>query len=265
MTSKTSTSSTSLDIQLDAYAQRAGRRKGRRATTELLGYTAAAGGLAFAGGDAMGAIVHFNTPVSVSWNTGTATASVNVAAWDINNNGNPDGALFAGAPFGALGGGIAVAPFLGVGSGIVLFEPDPAISSAPFAANLPASHFVSTWASASYFFFGLLTTPPSAGLGGFLNTTGYAGFAFGDNTQPGPTFGWAKVRVDTDLSGPVSVKLTVFEWAYDDTGAPIHIPVPATSLLALLGLGAMGVQTYRRRREAGLRRLAAEADGTAES
>ncbi len=38
------------------------------------------------------------------------------------------------------------------------------------------------------------------------------------------------------------------------------VPAPATPLLALLGLGAMGVQGYRRRRDEGLKRLAEEQD-----
>lgn len=261
--------SSALDLDLDAYAQRAGRRKGRKSTAELIGYTAAAGGLAFAGGDAMGAIVHFNTQVSVSWDTATATTAYNVAPWDINNNGNPDGALFAGVPFFSSGtGGIAVASVLGVGSGVVFFEPDATLGT-PFVANLPASHVVSTFTLLGYGIFGLQTTAGGAGVGGFLNTTGYAGFAFGDNTSPGPIFGWAKVRVDTTAT---TAKTTVFEWAYEDCGGPIHIadtsggatcnvPSPSTPLLALLGLGAMGVQTYRRRREEGLKRLAAEQDG----
>jgi hypothetical protein len=107
----------------------------------------------------------------------------------------------------------------------------------------------------------------SAGnFGAFLNTTGYAGFGFGDNDLTGPIFAWARVRVDVDAT---SAKITVFEWAYEDSGAPIRIadtgavPAPATPLLTLLGLGAMGVAAYRRRREAGLKRLEAEQEGAA--
>ena len=104
-------------------------------------------------------------------------------------------------------------------------------------------------------------------VGNLANTTGYLGFVFNDNPGGGGNdfFGWAKVRVDLDPVGPIRAKTTVFEWAYEDVaGAPIHIadrgavPAPATPLLVLLGLGALGVQTYRRRREEGLKRLAAE-------
>ncbi|WP_295887134.1 PEP-CTERM sorting domain-containing protein [uncultured Thiohalocapsa sp.] len=76
--------------------------------------------------------------------------------------------------------------------------------------------------------------------------------------------------------------LSVCEWAYEDTGGAINAgdrgtgaavscpsaipaaaPAPATPLLTLLGLGAMGVQAYRRRREDGLKRLADEQDAAA--
>ena len=71
------TESTTLDTQLDAYSRRAARRGTRKpSTSEVLGCTAAAGGLAFAGGDAMGAIVHKTDKVTVSFNAATATAGV---------------------------------------------------------------------------------------------------------------------------------------------------------------------------------------------
>jgi hypothetical protein len=41
------------------------------------------------------------------------------------------------------------------------------------------------------------------------------------------------------------------------------VPAPPTPLLTLLGLGALGVQAYRRRREEGLKRLADERDTAA--
>jgi len=64
----------------------------------------------------------------------------------------------------------------------------------------------------------------------------------------GPAF------ADVDKTGPNwQITFQALEWAYDDSGAPIHIPdtssqqvpVPGTPFLTLLGLGAIGVQTYR--------------------
>jgi hypothetical protein len=43
-----------------------------------------------------------------------------------------------------------------------------------------------------------------------------------------------------------------------ETGQPTDVPAPTTPLLTLLGLGAMGVAAYRRRRAEGLKRLAEE-------
>jgi hypothetical protein len=46
--------------------------------------------------------------------------------------------------------------------------------------------------------------------------------------------------------------------AVGETGQPTDVPAPTTPLLTLLGLGAMGVAAYRRRRAEGLKRLAEE-------
>jgi hypothetical protein len=101
--------------------------------------------------------------------------------------------------------------------------------------------------------------------GNFLNTTAYAGFRFELDDTSTLVFGWAKLRVDI-TSSPTLVVLNIYEWAYDDSGAAIRageVPVPGTALLTLLGLGAMGVQAFRRRREEGLKRLADERDAAA--
>jgi hypothetical protein len=45
--------------------------------------------------------------------------------------------------------------------------------------------------------------------------------------------------------------LTVIDWAYNDTGAPIHVgdvPEPGSLLLALMASGATGVLAWRRYR-----------------
>jgi hypothetical protein len=113
----------------------------------------------------------------------------------------------------------------------------------------------------------LYSSGGSHAFGNFRNgTTGYIGFRFnGDTGSGGTQYGWMKVRIDT---GDDFTKLTLLDGAYDDEGDPIvvgatgdgggEVPVPATSLLTLLGLGALGVQRYRRRRDAGLARLAGE-------
>jgi len=113
-------------------------------------------------------------------------------------------------------------------------------------------------------------------VGGVVNTTGYIGLRFdGDTGTIGTQYAWAKIKVE---SSTTRVAVTVLEWAYDNCGNPIQVGAttggsscggsennnsvdsPSTPLLSLLGLGAMGVTSYRRRREAGLKRLA-EAQG----
>ena len=102
-----------------------------------------------------------------------------------------------------------------------------------------------------------------------FGSTGYIGVRFqGDTGSGGSQFVWLKIRADLDTSGTHhKVSLNVLEWAYDNSGANLHVadtgasgsvPTPATPLLALLGMGAMGIQGYRRRRDQGLKQLTDE-------
>ena len=267
------TESTTLDTQLDAYSRRAtGRGTRKPNTAEVLGYTAAAGGLAFAGGDAMGAIVHKTDKVTVSFNTATTAGSLVRAGWDIDGGGAPDAQLFAGSLAGNFGrGGYGVFP----GGGYFDGELGGAGLAKVFNAGEPISGDLRT----------AIVFAASGGTvgttGGFLNTAAYFGFRFFLDAGGDPAVGWAKLRVDM-ASDPTRVVLSVCEWAYDDAGGainagargtgaavscpsaiPADAPAPATPLLTLLGLGAMGVQAYRRRREDGLKRLADEQDAAA--
>jgi hypothetical protein len=106
------------------------------------------------------------------------------------------------------------------------------------------------------------------------NSTGYLGLRFdGDTGTVGTQYAWVKVRFD--YAAP-TLTMNILEWAYDDEGCAIavgaksgggncgeSVPAPPTPLLTLLGLGALGVQACRRRREEGLKRLADERDTAA--
>ena len=104
--------------------------------------------------------------------------------------------------------------------------------------------------------------------GNFFDTTAYMGFRFkgdtGTSDADGFQYGWAKVKV-TKPTG-ITVKLQIFEWAFDDEGCSIAVgatsggggcntpPVQANlpvelHLLNLLGLGAVGLAALRRRRD----------------
>jgi len=95
-----------------------------------------------------------------------------------------------------------------------------------------------------------------------LGTTGFIGFRIGGN------YGWIRLRLDdTGLNQPFSDhlggipfgdgqgypdKITLIDYAFDDSGAPIHIEPPGTtpepSSLALLAAGAAGLAAFRRRK-----------------
>jgi hypothetical protein len=70
----------------------------------------------------------------------------------------------------------------------------------------------------------------------------------GDTGSMGTQYAWVKVSFDWDDQNKNSLTMNIVEWAYDNSGAPIKVgdtgtvPTPATPLLTLLGLGAMGVQ-----------------------
>lgn len=69
---------------------------------------------------------------------------------------------------------------------------------------------------------------------------GYLGFRFFTDASEGPYYGWMRVSFTNNTSGGM-----IFDWAYENTGAPIAIPEPSRALLLLLGLVAAG---NRRRR-----------------
>ncbi|MBK1631582.1 hypothetical protein CKO31_12675 [Thiohalocapsa halophila] len=241
-----------LDSQLATYAERAARRRVRPSTAEVLGCTAAAGGLAFAGGDALGAIVHNSTGTTFSVESDTAYFT-----WDVDGAGGTLSLwLSAGSATATANVAVAAGPLATTASyGLVNALPKgfvvgPSPASGTFATSWP-------YLLASF----------DTGFVDFKSTTAYFGFQFsGAAGTPDPQYGWAKARVDLFNSG-AGTRFRVYEWAYDDSGAAIKVgdtgtavPAPATPLLTLLGLGALGVAAYRRRREEGLKRLADEQD-----
>ncbi|MFM7056187.1 MAG: PEP-CTERM sorting domain-containing protein [Planctomycetota bacterium] len=84
---------------------------------------------------------------------------------------------------------------------------------------------------------------PLVGFADFTeNTPGFIGFSF---QRSGMTlYGWAKLTVipgDLVDEQPTISGLTISEWAYDTTGAPLSVPVPEPSITAILTLGTWGL------------------------
>ena len=267
---------TALDAALDTYQQRAARRPGKKTAAEIIGYTAAAGGLAFAGGDAMGAIVH-NTigagPVTVTTTAIGPIANTTLSV-DLDGAGGIDvifraavgQSFFPPSPYDL--GFVGLRPN---NSADLLVGPGTDGPAIALALSNTLSGSGSQTAGSNYWYNAQNNIFRNRDGVQFANiafgSTGYIGVRFdGDTGAGGKQFAWLKVCADYDTTGANhSVSFNVLEWAYDDSGAPLHVadtsnnvPTPATPLLALLGMGAMGIQGYRRRRDQGLKRLADE-------
>lgn len=256
------------------------------AARKIFGYTAAAGGLAFAGGDAMGAIVHNTTGALFSaQTTNPANYEYNKLLLDLDGAGGADLGFYISIDMQPGEGSVGAALTSLAASQIV--GPDP--SSGSFARNLKAGFVVGpTLASGSFgfgssawlYFYGTAQGNYPGTLGPFGMNTGYIGVRFdGDTGTVGTQYAWLKVKFDRTTS-PNKLTMNVLEWAYDNSGCPIAVGAttgggdcgnnnnnsvdsPATPLLSLLGPGAMGVATYRRRREAGIKRLVEAEAGAA--
>lgn len=75
---------------------------------------------------------------------------------------------------------------------------------------------------------------------------GYLGFSFTTDASSGPYYGWMRVIFTNDSPGGV-----IEDWAYDDSGAAITIPItaapePSRALFLLLGSFAICVRCRRR-------------------
>jgi hypothetical protein len=87
----------------------------------------------------------------------------------------------------------------------------------------------------------------------------YYAFKFQDSTQGSAMrYGWVQVSLDNSNYEPPGIGpyLTIFGWAYDDTGDKIPmgaIPEPSSAAIFALGaltVGANGLRSWRRNRAA---------------
>jgi hypothetical protein len=212
---------------------------------KLLLYSAAVGAACVASGSAEAAIQYFSTPGG--W-TGTGTnealLSFDLAGDVVIDPTSAPSNSFEMANFTSHGatrvgnfmvvGGISASvagqnfkAFPGAASNIMNSDV-PVQSAALLGAN-------SVWATGSSQFGAWAP-----------GTRAYLGLKFDDSGTP--LYGWADVQMNAYDS------ITLFGYAYQDDGAPIHVPdigtIPEPSTLALLALGAAGVAALRRRRQA---------------
>ena len=275
MNTRSDSETPELDSSLDAYARRAARTGSRKTPAELLGYTAAATGMAFAGGDAMAAVIHIN---AMPQNFSIGSSGFQAFDWDIDGAGGDD-LQFRLNHFYTYSGGETSTTSGSVWAAVSGGLPGRALMSGGFPANLIFGQLIG---AAGAFGIGTLYSistfsgVPSSFVGNFSNTSsGYLGFRFtGSTGVPGTQYGWARIHLALFPGEDGGATLTISEWAFencgdsitagqtsglgscDPTGTPA--PSPATPLLALLGLGAMGIRRYRERRHAALERLAGE-------
>lgn len=94
--------------------------------------------------------------------------------------------------------------------------------------------------------FAMLRSNSAYDIGGFAdNVAGYFGFRFTPNATT--LYGWASITFEFGPGGG----LTVNEWAYEQTGAPIQVgavpePAVAAAGLGALALGAAGLRRWRK-------------------
>lgn len=247
-----------LDTQLDAYDYRLRtRRKAKLSRQELMAYSAAALGATIAAPEvAFSAVVHNTTPLSFPV-TGTWISSG--LGIDLDGVGGNDWSFrMAGYNMPPAYGWV-----IGIGTGGEVSSGSDAQQLAPgfmIGNTLSAGQWNTANDGNGAAIFAGHAFPASA--------TNYLGVRFqGDTGTVGTQYAWLKVRLEW-TPGIFQLKFKVLEWAYDDSGAPIAVgsvggtpPTPSVPVsvsvddfapLTLLGLGAVGLAAFRRRRDKAL-------------
>jgi len=117
-----------------------------------------------------------------------------------------------------------------------------------YAQAFEGSQSVGTGTGSSTNLNGHAVLTSSGSFGNFGGSTPrYLGLRFnatGGNAS-GFVYGWARVAV------PNPGEIRIYDFAYEDSGAPIHVPneVPEPSTLLLMASGAAGLLALRRRRK----------------
>jgi hypothetical protein len=253
-----------------------------RSKGEIAAYAAAvSAGLAMAGSADAAVIYSGVQNISVSIDPTLQTTAIGFSNYaskgiDLNGDGINDVELFAG--FFARPVGSYVEKYVG---GAVLFTTGGAAFAGEGqngAFRLASSHTVGSNAFSAETAGRVRLQIAGASAGSISHTT-YGNFPIGAPGFVGirlanGDYGWIRIQLDDlgpnqpfkdalgaccdlppfgDGSG-FPDRITVIDWAYDDSGAPIHIEVPGgapePSSLALLAAGALGLAAFRRRKAA---------------
>ena len=246
--SKKSDSLRPLKRRLDAYSEKSQTTMEAPVAKQWrnwLPFTAAAAAAAVAPPAADATIIYSNPTDIVVGPQGSAQIDMNGGGHDLS---------FGNIASGGGGYSYRAAFLVGRnGAGIVTFR----LGS---SEGLPGSRSFGTSSVK------LRSTLVSAGIpseyGPFAaNSAGFIGVRLADGD-----FGWIRIRVASNgTAGNSGFTTTIFDWAYEDSGQPIHIPdtasvpnpgseVPEPSTVSLVGLGALalgarGVRKLRSRQE----------------
>lgn len=163
-----------------------------------------------------------------------ATSPSGAVGWDVNPWGSSAFNMFTSTSAGGNGtalGGVGVY----VGTGTTYF-------------NLAMGAMIN--GSSTYGGTGTNTIAASTPLN-FNSSSNYIGFRFFNEATSTVNYGWMQIM----LSGSqTSQPRAIVSYAYDDAGMGVQagvVPEPSTfALLGLMGVGAMGVRSWRKRKAA---------------
>lgn len=254
-----------LETQLKVYDDRLKTRcKTKPMRADLMAYSVVALGATMTAPEiALGAIVHKNTTPQSFSTTSLLSGSASPVI-DIDGAGNGDWSFRMGAASSS-----SFPWIVGVGTGAEVSVGNDVQALAPgfmVGNTLAAGGWNGSAGIHGPYVFGNARTASNILS---RNVTNYIGIRFqGDTGAGGTQYAWLKVRVESSNSN--QVKFRILEWAYDNSGAAICVgdtgsgcggpgtgtPVSASvddfAPLTLLGLGAVGLAAFRRRRDKAL-------------